>query len=145
MQTRADSVARWLFLTGALVTSAHLTAAELAPCPASPNCVSSKADAQDSHYVEPLQGQGSRSDSMTALQSVLNALPRVSTERKAEDHLQAVFTSRIFRFKDDVDFVVDETGKIDVRSASRVGYSDLGANRSRVEMLREKLSDLPEE
>ena len=51
--------------------------------------------------------------------------------------LTAEYRSLIFRFIDDVDFLLDEKeGVIHFRSASRVGYSDLGANRKRMERIR---------
>jgi uncharacterized protein (DUF1499 family) len=46
------------------------------------------------------------------------------------------------RFVDDVEFLFDDTNKkIHVRSASRVGYSDMGVNRKRVEELRKLLNE----
>jgi uncharacterized protein (DUF1499 family) len=58
-------------------------------------------------------------------------------EEEHDDYLWTTFTSRVFRFVDDVEFrMVSAAGKIHVRSGSRVGYSDLGVNRRRVEKLR---------
>ena len=52
-----------------------------------------------------------------------------------------VFISRLMRFRDDVEFLLDREARVfHVRSASRVGYSDLGANAARVERLRALLS-----
>ncbi len=58
-------------------------------------------------------------------------------EEEHDGYLWATFASRLFRFVDDVEFrMVSIDGIIHVRSASRVGYSDLGVNRRRVERLR---------
>jgi uncharacterized protein (DUF1499 family) len=68
-------------------------------------------------------------------------LPRTKVVSSGADYLKAEARSAVFRFVDDVEFRLDaETGLIHVRSASRVGYSDLGANRKRVEALRERFN-----
>lgn len=108
----------------------------LAPCPPSPNCVSSLAtDAE--HRVAPLADQGDPAAAMRRLRDVIAAMPRARVVSASDTALRAEFTSRIFRFVDDVDCVVDPAaGVIQIRSASRVGYSDLGVNRDRVEAIR---------
>ena len=115
----------------------------LTPCPASPNCVSSLAS-DENHYVAPLAGAGDVATTIERLTDVLDDISRVKWEQTAPNRITATFKSLIFRFVDDVDFFVREDGTIDVRSASRIGYSDLGANRRRVEDLRERLSQAPQ-
>ncbi len=74
---------------------------------------------------------------MRRLRAVIEAMPRTRIVSTNDTTLRAEFTSRLFRFVDDVDCVVDApAGVIQIRSASRVGYSDLGANRSRVDAIR---------
>ena len=114
-------------------------AANLADCPKSPNCVSSQASDPD-RRVAPLNGGTNAEKARQRLIAVLESLPRVSWTAPSDQRIEAQFTSLIFRFTDDVVFAIEEDGTIQVRSASRVGYSDLGANRSRVEMLRERLA-----
>ena len=108
----------------------------LAPCPTSPNCVSSQTD-QDSKLVEPFRYDGDRLAAKTKLLSVIAGFPRTHVEADDDRYIHVVFTTRLLRFKDDVEFyfAADEP-VIHVRSASRVGYSDLGTNRRRVEALR---------
>jgi uncharacterized protein (DUF1499 family) len=66
---------------------------------------------------------------------------RVITE--TETYVHATFTSRVFRFVDDLEFYfVLDAPVIHVRSASRVGYSDLGVNRKRVEKIRKAFRSL---
>ena len=110
-----------------------------APCPSSPNCVSSYADSGDTvHAIEPLPSVAG----MTELVSVVESFPATAIVERDGDYLHATFTSRIFRFVDDVEFLLDsEQGVTHVRSASRVGYGDMGANRTRVEAIREKLTE----
>jgi len=112
----------------------------LAPCPDSPNCISSLATQSDKR-VAPLQVTADRKNSLKKLEILLSRLPRVEYDVVGQSRIQARFTSRILRFVDDVTFYVRENGVVEVRSASRTGYWDLGANRRRVESLREQLSE----
>jgi uncharacterized protein (DUF1499 family) len=108
----------------------------LAPCPRSPNCVSSLAP-DDAHRVDPIAFSGDPAVALAKLRAVIEGMPRSVITRQDEDSLHAEFTSWLLRFVDDVDAVVDpDAGVIHVRSASRVGYSDLGVNRKRVEAIR---------
>ena len=115
----------------------------LAPCPASPNCVSSLAD-DDVHRVAPLPLSGAAAMAIDRLAGIVRSLPRTSVVAATESYLHAEFRSAVFRFVDDVEFLADESaGVIHVRSASRVGTSDLGVNRRRIEALRARWSELP--
>ncbi len=108
----------------------------LAACPASPNCVSSTAD-NDRQRIAPLSFEGTAADAIAQLAEVMASFPRARVVEQTETYLRAEFTSAVFRFVDDVEFLAHETdGRIDVRSASRVGYSDFGVNRRRVESIR---------
>ena len=56
------------------------------------------------------------------------------------DYLYAEYSSALFGFVDDVEFYFPpETHIIHVRSASRLGHSDLGVNRKRIEAIRARL------
>lgn len=112
----------------------------LAPCPDSPNCVSSLASSEKQR-VEPLSVSDNRDTSMARLKSVLDNQARVEYDVVGQSRIQARFKSMVFRFTDDVTFFVRDNGVVEVRSASRVGYWDLGANRRRVESLREQLAE----
>ena len=108
----------------------------LEPCPDSPNCVSTLADATDSvHYMEAVSVSAPAADVLVAVQSAVSAAGGKVTQQ-SDDRLAAVFTSRVFRFKDDVTFFVDvESQMLHYRSASRTGHSDLGVNRKRMKSL----------
>ncbi len=74
---------------------------------------------------------------MEKLRQVIAEFPRTKVITATDDYLHVEFASAIFRFTDDVEFYVDERNSvIHVRSASRVGYSDMGANRRRIEEIR---------
>lgn len=105
-------------------------------CPSSPNCVSSLAEDAD-HRVEALKFEGSSKDALDKIENIINGMKRASVELKTDNKIHAVFTSLLFKFKDDVYFEVDEDKKIiNIKSASRVGYSDFGVNKKRVEEIR---------
>lgn len=109
----------------------------LAPCPSSPNCVCSE-DPDPAHRVEPLVFSGPAIAAMARLRTVVLALPRTRIVSDHGDSLQVEFRTRFLKFVDDVEFRIPPGAQaIQVRSASRVGYSDLGVNRRRVEQIRE--------
>jgi uncharacterized protein (DUF1499 family) len=111
----------------------------LAPCAGSPNCVSSDAgDAQ--HGIAPLALAAPAADAWRAARDAVAALPRTAIVAESAGYLHAECRSALFRFVDDLELHLrDAEGVIAVRSASRVGYSDLGVNRRRVEALRSAL------
>jgi uncharacterized protein (DUF1499 family) len=109
----------------------------LAPCPDTPNCVGTQA-ADEGHRIEPLAYDGSAEEAMVRLKAALSTLPRTRVVTETPDYLHAECTSLVFRFVDDVEFLLDRERKvIHFRSASRVGHSDLGVNRRRMEALRQ--------
>lgn len=113
----------------------------LAPCPASPNCVSSQSDDPE-HHTAPLHFTGDPEQAWRHLKSVLALEPRLTVVEDTGSYLHAEARSLVFRFVDDVEFVLDPGAKmIQVRSASRVGYSDFGVNRRRVERLGKAFDD----
>jgi len=111
----------------------------LAPCPNRPNCVSSQA-ADAEHHVDPFLVRVPAEQAFAALRAAIAAQPRARIVAEDVGYLHAEVTSRLFRFVDDVEALLDSGGaRIEVRSASRLGYSDLGVNRARIEALRETL------
>jgi uncharacterized protein (DUF1499 family) len=84
---------------------------------------------------------GSPEDAWQALMSYVEAQPRYTIKVLADDYLRVESRTRLFRFVDDVEFHFrPATGEIAMRSASRVGYSDLGTNRRRLESIRDALA-----
>lgn len=109
---------------------------KLVSCPSSPNCVSSQAAPDDGEHAIaalPLVEIG-------RIREVIEAMERVRIVEATETYLYAEFASRLFGFVDDVEFYRDvAAGVVHVRSASRLGRSDLGVNRQRVEVIRAQL------
>lgn len=113
----------------------------LALCPSSPNCVSS--DATDaSHSIAAYRIRGDADATWKGLAAHLAELPRVEIVSDEGAYLQAVFTTRLMRYRDDVEFQLDAgAGAIRVRSASRIGHGDMGVNRDRIESIRAVLAE----
>ena len=108
----------------------------LAPCPERPNCVSTEAtDAR--HRMRPFPFAGEPALAVARLAAIVEAMPGGVVERRDAGSLHAEFTTRLMRYVDDVDLVVDgEAGVIRFRSASRLGHWDLGTNRRRMQRIR---------
>lgn len=114
----------------------------LLPCPNTPNCVCSN-DADPLHQIAPLTYQSAPAEALADLKAVIQTLPRTTIVQEAANYLYAEFKSGLMGFVDDVEFYVDErAGVIQVRSASRLGKSDLGVNRQRIETIREKFNSV---
>lgn len=110
----------------------------LAACPGSPNCVSSQAPTSDAeHAIAPLSLKTSATESIARLKDVIAGMDRTEIIEQSDNYLYVEFTSALMGYVDDVEFFADETsGVVHVRSASRLGQSDLGVNRKRVEAIR---------
>ncbi|MCP4080218.1 MAG: DUF1499 domain-containing protein [Planctomycetaceae bacterium] len=109
----------------------------LADPPMSPNCVTSQVATDRPEYIEPLKLPTDREDPIGDLAKTLNTLPRVTIISKDQKYLHAECRSLVLGFVDDLEFLRDDAqGVIQVRSASRMGHSDLGVNRARVERIR---------
>ncbi|BFM39123.1 DUF1499 domain-containing protein [Synechocystis sp. LKSZ1] len=114
----------------------------LAPCPQTPNCVSSQAT-DSTHTIAPLAYQGSSHEAYQALIRVLGVVPRTKIIEQQENYIRAESQSRLLGFVDDLEFYFPaDSGVIQVRSSARLGESDLGVNRRRLEQIRLALQDL---
>lgn len=109
---------------------------KLAKCPDKPNCVSSMTGDR-AHFIEPFKYSIGFDKAKDALVESINSIDRSKIISDSGDYIHVEFKSRVFRFTDDVEFLFDDKIKtIHLRSASRVGYSDMGVNRKRMENLR---------
>ena len=107
---------------------------KLQPCPNTPNCVSSES-IDEAHKIAPL------ASNLDDIKKLLSTMDQVSIQVDQDNYLYAEFTSAIMGFVDDVEFYYSPTeNRVHVRSASRLGKSDLGVNRQRIEDIRSALN-----
>ncbi|MDZ8052347.1 MAG: DUF1499 domain-containing protein [Aulosira sp. ZfuVER01] len=128
--------------TGALAAGLGVNNGHLSSCPASDNCVVSQ-DADSKHTIDPIAYHVDRNAAKETLLKVLTVVPRTEVIEQTNNYIHALSKSRIFKFVDDVEFYFPPNESvIHLRSASRVGESDLGVNRRRLEQIRLALKDL---
>ena len=118
--------------------SGAMTDGKLAPCPGSPNCVSTQST-DPGHGMDPLPYMGTRQESRETIFQIVRQMKRSSIVRETDSSLHLEFRSALFGFVDDVDFLFDDgTRLLHFRSASRVGYYDFGVNRKRMRLISEE-------
>lgn len=111
-------------------------------CPDTPNCLSSLAN-NPKYRIEPFKLKKDIESSWNIVKKTVGSLPRTKIVLADNRNIHAECRSMIFRFVDDLMLhLIPSDDIIHIRSASRVGYSDLGVNRRRVESLRKKLQRL---
>jgi uncharacterized protein (DUF1499 family) len=114
-------------------TSAEST---LKPCPKRLNCVSSLSSNR-SHFVEPLRYKGSPKTARRTLMKILRELRGASVKQVKGNYIHIECRSRLLRLTDDLELFFDpDEPLVHVRSASRIGFWDLGANRRRIAAVR---------
>ena len=110
---------------------------KLAPCPQSPNCVSTQAE-DENKQMNPLPFYGNLNETKNLVKELIHQMDRTSLKDDSENYIHAIVTSKLLKFKDDVEFYFDENDQVvHFRSASRTGYSDFGVNRKRMESFSE--------
>ncbi|AZG74841.1 DUF1499 domain-containing protein [Shewanella livingstonensis] len=132
-----------IFLAGCTgtVPTLGINDSQLASCPDSPNCVNSQQQASDEeHAIAPINFIGTPQQAQVRLLHILKTAERANIVVVEDNYIRVEFTSQIMRFVDDVEFYFPATASdnitIDVRSASRIGRSDFGVNRERIEQIR---------
>jgi uncharacterized protein (DUF1499 family) len=127
---------------GSRPTSIGVTDGRLSACPKSPNCVVSQGDTDAEHAIAPLTYSGDTATAMKKLRQVIEMQDGSEIVEQTDHYLYAEFESKLMGFVDDVEFYLspDEPGTIHVRSAARLGKSDLGVNRKRIEAIRSAFS-----
>lgn len=161
-------IIKWLLIVAALVAIAGILAGQLGllkgkmptdlgvhegrlkPPSKTPNSVSSQASLYPDHPqrayadIAPLPLNGDAAATLARIGNIVEAMEGGEIVKREPGYLYAQFTTRIMRYVDDAEFWFDpNAGVIQVRSSSRLGSSDLGVNRKRIEFIRQKLI-LPE-
>jgi uncharacterized protein (DUF1499 family) len=100
----------------------------------------------EKHFIEPILIPASSGDTRDIILKVLDEFSRVKVTETQANYIHAEFTSLIFRFVDDVEFYFPKSEsdvvRVDIRSSSRIGRSDLGVNRKRMEAIRKKIGEV---
>ena len=109
------------------------------PCPEKPNCVISKGGDED-HHVDPLKYTGQKETAFKKLKAVVQSMERTRIIKETNDYMRVEFKTALMGFVDDVEFYFPDEPVIHLKSASRMGYWDMGLNRKRVEKIREKFN-----
>lgn len=137
-----NAIASLFSFSGERPDNLGVTMGKLSPCPNSPNCVSSQAEETDKkHKIEPLRYKTSAKRAFTHLKEIIEETENAKVIKSDAHYLYAEFTSSLMGYVDDVEFFLDrKSDVIQVRSASRLGQSDLGVNRKRIEEIRSKFS-----
>ena len=114
---------------------------QLFPCTSKPNCVNSMASrGNKEHYVAPLIIDKTRKDIIEIAAEVLKKWKRTTIIEQTNSYLHAEVKSALFGFVDDLEvYLPSGSDQLHFKSASRVGYSDLGVNRKRVEQLKKEM------
>ena len=119
-----------------------VTDGKLASCPASPNCVVSQGGDEE-HAIAPIVYVGDRAAARKNLISILGVVPRTKIVEERDSYILAESESRLMGFVDDTEFYLPEGEQvIHARAAARLGESDLGVNRRRIEQIRLAMQDL---
>lgn len=139
-----------IFLSGcaAVIPKLGIENGQLTECQTTPNCVISQAR-DKTHYIEPILTTGKPLEVKNHILKILNELKRSKIIVAEDNYIRAEFTSKVLRFVDDVEFYFPDTKSkemtVHVRSASRVGHSDFGMNRKRIEQIRSKFKAIKKE
>ncbi len=136
------AVSGGMMFAGKRPTNIGIESGKLAPCPGTPNCVNSQS--QDGlHKIDPLTYNSTPQQAIANLKTAIQSMERTQIITESDNYLYAEFTSKLMGFVDDVEFFINKSANIiHVRSASRLGQSDLGVNRKRIETIRGKFNEL---
>ena len=108
-------------------------------CGSLPNCVNSDSG-QGSQAIEPLRATRSQ---WQGLQDWIGEQQDWSIVEDQGNFLQFTAVTPMMRFRDDIQLLFKpELEPIQLRSSSRLGISDMGTNRKRVELLRQQLREI---
>ena len=120
--------------SGTRPTNLGVKDGKLAACPGTPNCVCSQSE-DPKFTIDPLPPI-----SIGDLKTIVANMERTTIIEETDNYLYAEFKSKLMGYVDDVEFYLDsDANVIQVRSASRLGKSDLGVNRKRIEEIRSQL------
>ena len=108
---------------------------KLSKCPDMPNCVCSCYSEDAAHAIDPLIFQGSAEEAKARIKKVIGESKGFKIVEEKAEYMRVEVTSSLFKFVDDVEFLIKSSEKkIHLRSASRLGKWDVGANKKRMKL-----------
>ncbi|MFW5443911.1 MAG: DUF1499 domain-containing protein [Methylococcaceae bacterium] len=114
---------------------------KLTPCPNSPNCVSSQSKSAFSQ-ISPLSYKMSEIQAIDKIKKIMLEMPRTTLIKETDQYLHIEYRTAILKFVDDVEIIINDTEKvIHLRSASRLGFWDIGANKRRINGIKKKFRE----
>ncbi len=117
-----------------------LNNSSLSPCnPDKQNCISSNATT--TYHSMSAWNTNDTSNDISKLKEIISKDERAKIMIETQNYIYAQYTSKFFRFIDDVEFLLDTNGLIQFRSSSRLGRKDFGINRQRLEEIHKVLKD----
>lgn len=135
------------FLRGTAPADLGVRDGRLKPPSKAPNSVTSQAALWPGHpqqayaTIAPLAVRGDGPATMARIEALMKTWPGAELVTRRDGYLHVAVTTRVMKYTDDVEFWFDATaGVVQVRSASRLGESDFGTNRARIEAVRTALS-----
>ncbi len=136
------SLASLFHFSGNPPTNFGIQDTKLRDCPSTPNCVNSQND-DATHHIDPITYNIDRQKAKELLSKVLTVVPNTTIIEEKDNYIRTESASKIFGFVDDGEFYFPADKQvIEVRYSARLGESDLGVNRRRVEQIRLALEDL---
>lgn len=127
--------------SGSAPVAGGISNGDVLPCPDTPNCVST-AETDTKQTISPLTYRGSREQAIVKLKKIINDLPNTKLRQEKDGYLWWECKSKIFGFIDDLEIYLPAKQQlIQIRSASRMGYSDFGVNRERVEKIKQRFNN----
>ena len=114
----------------------------LKDCPDRPNCVCTQAT-RPTQQMPAIPFTGSACALIERLTALVSNWPRTRIVSHRSNYLHVAMRTPLFRFVDDVEFFADQNAQLlHFRSASRIGYSDLGVNRRRMAKIRSEIIEM---
>nr|OEJ78196.1 hypothetical protein A5482_13695 [Cyanobacterium sp. IPPAS B-1200] len=127
---------------GALPDNLGVYQEHLTSCPQTPNCVVSNESADEIHYIEPFSYNSDVATAKDTLLKVLSVVPNMVVVEETDNYIRTESRSKLMGFVDDGEYYFpSDKSVIEVRSAARLGESDLGVNRRRLEQIRLAIAD----
>ncbi len=129
----------YFFLLGQQSKSKHPTGlidGHLSKCPNTPNCFNTEFKDHTGHYISPIKVSDQSNNSLSILKDIVRDMDGV-IQAENVDYFSAVFSSSVFGFVDDLEIRMDtKNNLVHIRSASRVGRSDMGVNKKRIVLIK---------